>query len=156
VKAEKIFLRDVEKRDKKSFSIWLKDVDVVKFLIDMFKVSRKSENVLNIPFGKNRKIFILQTNEGENIGFCGLYNINWQLKRCSMYVYIDDCENVSDDVISDAMNSIVKSIDLLKKFRILEVHAKADILKKYIEKMNDGKKCDNEFVFEIGLNGKIV
>lgn len=155
MKPEKILLRDMEKRDKRTFSMWLKDVDVVKFLIDMFKVSRMSENVLNIPFGKNRKIFILQTNDGDNIGFCGLYNINWQLKRCSLYVYIDNCENVNDDLVNDAMNSIVKSISLLKKFKILEVHTKADILKKYIDDINNVRKCDNEYVFEIGLSGKI-
>ncbi|SNX55061.1 hypothetical protein [Thermoanaerobacterium sp. RBIITD] len=155
MKAKKILLRNMDEKDRRIFSLWLRDVDVVKFLINMFKSSRGSGNVLNIPFGKNRKVFILQTNGGNNIGFCGLYNIDWQLKKCSMFIYLDNDKNINDDIMHDIINSIVKRISLTKRLKIIEVHTKENRFVKYINNINDVKKCDNEFVFEIGLGDKI-
>lgn len=155
MKTNRILLRRIDESDKNAFSLWFRDIDVVKFIINMFKVSRESDNVLKIPFGKNRKAYILQTIFGSNIGFCCLYNIDWQQKKCSMYIYLDNKNKFSDDNMCDIINSIFRKTNFSKKFKIIEVHTKDKRFVKYIRNVIGLKKYDNEFVFEIGLNNRI-
>lgn len=152
VKFDNVLVKDIDKRDKGAFSFWLQDIDVVKFLIELFKVSRKKDNVLNIPFGKNRKMFVLETEEGSKIGFCVLYDIDWQQKRCSMYIYIEDRENVNIDTAKEIIKSLMKRNFIRYNFKNIEIHTKDDILVKCFSNFDDLKKVDDEFVFKIAVD----
>lgn len=152
VSFDKVLVKDIDRRDKGVFSFWLQDVDVVKFFIELFKVSRKKDNVLNIPFGKNRKMLVLETKEGFKIGFCVLYDIDWQQKRCSMYIYIEDREKVSIDTAKEIIKSLLRRVFIKYNFKDIEVHTKDDILVKCFANIDDFKKREDEFIFKIAVD----
>ncbi|MDI6603852.1 MAG: hypothetical protein QME35_01730 [Thermoanaerobacteraceae bacterium] len=155
MKRNKVYLKNIEKEDKGALLLWLEDIDVVKFLIDMFKVSRGDDNVLNIPFGKNRKVFIIQTDKKINIGFCGVYNIDWQLKKCTIYIYIDNSKKINDDYVCDITNKIFKGKFMSEtKFKIIEVRTKENRFIEYFENISNIWKDENDFVFEVGVDDK--
>ncbi|AIS51922.1 hypothetical protein TKV_c07390 [Thermoanaerobacter kivui] len=147
-----VLIKDLEKKDKKIFSFWLQDVNVVKFLIDLFKISREKDNVLNIPFGKNRKMFVLETKEGFKLGFCVLYDIDWQQKKCSMYIYIEKGENVNLETAQEIINSLLKKTVLKYNLKDIEVHTKDDVLAKCFNNVADFKKGEDGYSFRIALD----
>ncbi|AEM78305.1 MULTISPECIES: hypothetical protein [Thermoanaerobacter] len=148
----KVLIKDLEKKDKKIFSLWLQDINVVKFLIDLFKISREKDNVLNIPFGKNRKMFVLETKEGVKLGFCVLYDIDWQQKRSSMYIYIEKKENVELETAQEIINSLLRRTALKYNLRDIEVHTKNDVFAKCFTNIEDFKKEEDGYSFRIALD----
>ena len=148
----KVLIKDLEKKDKKAFSLWLQDVNVVKFLIDLFKISRKKDNVLNIPFGKNRKMFVLETEKGEKLGFCVLYDIDWQHKRSSMYIYIEKKENIEMDTAQEIVDLLLKRTALKYNLKDIEVHTKNIIFAKCFNKVEDFKKEEDGYSFKVALD----
>lgn len=152
VEFDKVLIKDIDRRDKGVFSFWLQDINVVKFFIELFKVSRKKDNVLNIPFGKNRKVLMLETKEGLKIGFCMLYDIDWQQKRCSIYIYIEDREMVSIDTAKEIIKSLMKGAFIKYNFKDIEVHTKDYIMVKCFGNIDDLKKIEDEFIFKIAVD----
>ncbi|ADD02015.1 conserved hypothetical protein [Thermoanaerobacter italicus Ab9] len=153
VESGKVLIKDLEKKDKKIFSLWLQDINVVKFLIDLFKISRRKDNVLNIPFGKNRKMFVLETKDGIKLGFCVLYDIDWQQKKSSMYIYIEEKkENVGVETAQEIINSLLRRTALKYNLEDIEVHTKNDIFVKCLTDIEDFKKDEDGYSFRIALN----
>ncbi|HHW57036.1 MAG TPA: hypothetical protein GXX15_05075 [Clostridia bacterium] len=148
----KVLIKDLEKKDKSIFSIWLQDINVVKFLIDLFKVSREKDNVLNIPFGKNRKMFVLETKEGVKLGFCMLYDIDWQQKRSSMYIYIEKKKDLGIETAQEIIHSLLKRTALKYNLKDIEVHTKDDVFLKCLREIEHFKKEEDGYSFHIALD----
>lgn len=148
----KVLIKDLEKKDKRIFSLWLQDINVVRFLIDLFRISREKDNVLNIPFGKNRKMFVLETKEGLKLGFCVLYDIDWQQKRSSMYIYLEKKDNVGLETAQEIINSLLRRTALKYNLRNIEIHTKNDVFAKCLTNIDNLKKEEDGYSFRVALD----
>lgn len=151
-KSGEVLVKDLDKKDKNTFSLWLQDINVVKFLIDLFKVSRMNDNILNVPFGKNRKMFLIENKKGYKLGFCVIYNIDWQLRKCSMYIYIENKEDVNEDTAKDILKTLVGGTFVKYKLRNIEIHTKDDIILQCIENPSNIHKDEEGYSFSISVD----
>jgi RimJ/RimL family protein N-acetyltransferase len=123
----KVTMRAVEWDDLPSIVRWLNDKEVTEHLLasPLTTIEEQQRWLENSHFSENRPFSIID-DEGRLIGYCGIAQIDWSERRCSIWLIIGEKDAWNHGYGTDSIRTLIRY--LVQELHINRIGLQVDAL----------------------------